>query len=40
MTDLLTKTWRIECKLVSIPMDPNYKLGEDKEDPTLDKTMY
>ena len=28
------------CKSVFTPMDPNYKLGEAKEEPVVDKRMY
>ena len=31
VTDLLAKTGKIGCKLVSTPMDPNHKLGEAKK---------
>ena len=40
VTDLLTRTGKIGCKLVSNPMDPNRKLGEAKEEPVVDKRMY
>ena len=40
VTDLLAETGKIGCKLVSIPMDPNHKLGEATEEPVVDKRMY
>ena len=40
VTDLLAETEKIECKPVSTPMDPNHKLGEDKEELVVDKRMY
>ena len=40
VTDLLAETEKIECKPVSTPMDPNHKLGEAKEEPMVDKSMY
>ena len=40
VTDILAKTWKIRCKPVSTPMDPNHKLGEAKEKPMVDKRMY
>ena len=40
MIDLLAETRKIGCKPVSTPMDPNHKLGEAKEEPTMDKIMY
>ena len=40
VTNLLTETRKIGCKLVSTPMDPNHKLGEAKEEPVVDKRMY
>ena len=38
--DLLAEIGKIGCKLVSTPMDPNHKLGEDKEESMVDKRMY
>ncbi|XP_021892971.1 uncharacterized protein LOC110810951, partial [Carica papaya] len=38
--DLLTETWKIGCKLVFTLIDPNHKLGEAKEEPTVDKRMF
>ena len=40
VTDLLAKTGKIGYKLVSIPMDPNHKLEEAKEEPMVNKRMY
>ena len=40
VTDLLAETWKIWCKSVSTPMDPNHKLGEAKEELMVDKNMY
>ena len=40
VTDLLAKIGKIGCKPVSIPKDPNHKLGEAKEGPMVDKRMY
>ena len=40
MTDLLAETWKIGCKPVSTPMDPNHKLGKAKEEPMVDKRKY
>ena len=40
VTDLLAETEKIECKPVSTPIDPNHKLGEDKNEPMVDKRMY
>ncbi|RVX04897.1 Retrovirus-related Pol polyprotein from transposon RE1 [Vitis vinifera] len=40
VTDLLVEIGKIECKPVSTPMDPNHKLGEDKEELVVDKRMY
>ncbi|XP_020584559.1 uncharacterized protein LOC110027457 [Phalaenopsis equestris] len=40
MIDLLTETEKIGCKSIAIPIDPNYKLGEAKEEPAVDKGMY
>ena len=40
MIDLLAETWKIGCKSVSTPMDPNHKLGEVKKEPVVDKRMY
>ena len=38
--DLLAKTGKIGCKLISTPMDPNHKLREAQEEPMVDKRMY
>ena len=40
MTNLLAEIGKIGCKLVFTPMDPNHKLGEDKEESMVDKRMY
>ncbi|RVW86032.1 Retrovirus-related Pol polyprotein from transposon RE1 [Vitis vinifera] len=40
VTDLLAEIGKIGCKPVSIPKDPNHKLGEAKEEPMVDKRMY
>ena len=40
MTNLLAEIEKIGCKPVSIPMDPNQKLGETKAEPVVDKRMY
>lgn len=40
VTDLLAETGKIGCKPASTPMDPNHKLGEAKEEPSIDKRMY
>ena len=38
--DLLKETRKLACKLTSIPIDPNHKLGEAKEDVTINRKMY
>ena len=40
VTDLLTKTGKLACKLASTPIDPNHKLGETEEDATVYREMY
>ena len=40
VTNLLVETGKSGFKPVSTPIDQNYKLGEAKETPTVDKKMY
>ncbi|RDX81331.1 Copia protein, partial [Mucuna pruriens] len=40
VTELLAKIGKLGCKPVATPMDPNNKLGEAQEEPTVDKQMY
>lgn len=40
VTNLLAETGMIGCKPISNPMDPNHKLGEAKEELTVDKGTY
>ena len=40
VTDLLVEIGKIRYKPISTLMDPNHKLGEAKEEPTVDKKMY
>ena len=38
--NLLKETKKLACKPTSTPIDPNYNLGEAKEDATIDREMY
>lgn len=38
--DLLKETGKTICKPASTPIDPNLRLGEAKNDATVDKEMY
>jgi len=40
ITGLLKETGKTACKPVNTPIDPNLKLGNAKEDTTVDKEMY
>ena len=40
VTDLLKETGKLACKPVDTPINPNHKLGEALDDPTVDKEMY
>ena len=40
VTDLLKETGKLACKPASTPIDPNHKLGEASEDPTMDREVY
>ena len=40
VADLLKETRKSTRKPISTPIDPNHKLGEAKEDVTIDREMY
>ena len=40
MTDLLKEIGKLARKPASTPIDPNHKLGEASEDPTVDREVY
>ena len=40
MTDFLKEIGKLDCKLATIPIEPNHKLGKAKEESTVDKELY
>ncbi|RVX05719.1 Retrovirus-related Pol polyprotein from transposon RE1 [Vitis vinifera] len=38
--DLLKETGKLACKPISMPIDPNHRLREAKEDVAVDREMY
>lgn len=40
VTDLLKETGKLAFKPASTPIDPNHKLGEEKEDVVVNREMY